>query len=106
MNLNNIDTLKVKYIKEMFIECTALQTIDLSNFQNNEVQTMQSMFSICENLVSINLNSFRTSSVTNIFLPPQYLIYRGKYIQTKNIINIIKYSEKNILIKKDIILSF
>ena len=50
----------------MFMWCSSLNSIDLSNFNSNNVINMASMFSGCSSLTKINLSNFNTNNVKNM----------------------------------------
>ena len=62
----DIDTSKVTDMNQMFYECEALTSLDLSNIDTSKVTSMSLMFGICIALTSLNLSSFDTSKVTNM----------------------------------------
>ena len=55
------------YSKELFINLSALTSINFSVFSTSNVTNMFSMFSGCNNLTSLDLSNFNTSNVTNMF---------------------------------------
>ena len=55
-----------KTLKSIFIECTSLTSLDLSNFNTNNVTNMSRMFYNCYSLTSLNLSNFNTNNVTNM----------------------------------------
>jgi surface protein len=50
----------------MFSDCTALTSLDLSNFNTANVTTMISMFYGCTALTSLDLSNFNTAKVTTM----------------------------------------
>ena len=62
----NLNTSEVTTMSEMFSNCSALTTIDLSHFNTAKVTGMRDMFSNCSSLTSINLSSFNTANVTTM----------------------------------------
>lgn len=52
--------------RDMFIDCTALKTLDVSNFNTTNITDMDSMFHACTNLTSLDLSNFNTSKVTDM----------------------------------------
>ena len=52
--------------RDMFINCVALKTLDVSNFNTANITDMDSMFHACSNLTSIDLSNFDTSKVTDM----------------------------------------
>ena len=51
-------------MSHMFISCTALTSLDLSNFNTSKVTDMGDMFENCYALTSLDLSNFNTSKVT------------------------------------------
>ena len=47
----------------MFLGCSSLTSLDLSNFNTNNVTNMSYMFSNCSSLTSLNLSNFNTNNV-------------------------------------------
>ena len=47
----------------MFLSCTNLTTLDLSNFDTSNVYNMMKMFYNCVNLATLDLSSFNTSKI-------------------------------------------
>ena len=58
--------LKIKDCTELFRDCQALTSVDLSDFDTSETTTMESMFYACNSLQEINLNGINTSKVKNM----------------------------------------
>ncbi len=58
--------LKIKDCTELFRDCQALTSVDLSDFDTSETTTMKSMFYACNSLQEINLNGINTSKVKNM----------------------------------------
>lgn len=52
--------------RDMFINCGALKTLDVSNFNTTNITDMDSMFHACTNLTSLDLSNFNTSKVTDM----------------------------------------
>lgn len=50
----------------MFFGCSSLDSLDLSKFSTENVTSMSSMFSNCKALASLDLSGFVTSNVTNM----------------------------------------
>jgi surface protein len=63
LNLRGFDTSKVTGMHGMLNGCYHLESLDLSNFDTSNVTDMSCLFSSCEKLTSLNLNSFNTSKV-------------------------------------------
>ena len=60
------DTSKITTMKDMFINCSNLTSLDVSNFDTSNVTDMYSMFYGCSNLTSLNVSNFNTSNTTNM----------------------------------------
>ena len=61
-----IYTSEVTNMSEMFYDCQALTTIDLSSFNTSKVTEMIGMFCGCSSLTSLDLSFFNTSNVTTM----------------------------------------
>ena len=61
--LENLNTSKLTSMSNMFAECSALETIDLSSFNTQKVSSLYGMFSGCSSLKSLDLKNFNTSNV-------------------------------------------
>ena len=64
VDVSHFDTSNVKYMTSMFSFCRALTNLDISNFKTNKVIYMNSMFSWCSSLTSLNLGNIDTSNAT------------------------------------------
>lgn len=53
----NLNTSEVTNMKEMFLMCNNLTTLDLTGFDINQVTNMNGMFADCENLTTIFVNN-------------------------------------------------
>ncbi len=53
--------------KDLFINLSALTSINFSAFSTSNVTNMYSMFAGCNNLTSLNLSNFNTTKVTNMY---------------------------------------
>ena len=53
-------------LEELFANCDAMTSLDLSDYNTANVSIMNSMFAYCSNLSSINLSSFNTANVTDM----------------------------------------
>ena len=62
----NIDTNQCTSMEQMFYQCNALTSLDLSNFDTSQVTNMNYMFGSCYVLTSLDLSSFDTSKVTDM----------------------------------------
>ena len=63
---NCFDTSSVTDMSAMFIDCTSLTSLDLSDFDTSSVTDMSAMFDHCTDLTSLDLSGFDTSSVTKM----------------------------------------
>ena len=61
--LTNLNTSKVTTMREMFLDCPNLTSLDLSNFNTENVEDMSDMFRGCSSLTSLNLSNFNTENV-------------------------------------------
>lgn len=64
--IENLNTSNVKYMNEMFGQCSNLETLDLSHFNTENVVNMSNMFNGCTKLHKLNISSFNTENVTNM----------------------------------------
>ena len=53
-------------MRQMFLNCTSLVELDISNFDTSKVIDMGGIFNSCNSLGQIDLSNFDTSSVVNI----------------------------------------
>ena len=65
--IENLNTSNVKYMNEMFGQCSNLETLDLSHFNTEKVENMSNMFNGCTKLHDLNISSFNTENVTNMY---------------------------------------
>ena len=65
--IENLNTSNVKYMNEMFGQCSNLETLDLSHFNTEKVENMTQMFNGCTKLHDLNISSFNTENVTNMY---------------------------------------
>ena len=65
--IENLNTSNVKYMNEMFGQCSNLETLDLSHFNTEKVGNMSNMFNGCTKLHDLNISSFNTKNVTNMY---------------------------------------
>ena len=66
LNLSNFNTQNVTSMRSMFWDCRYLIYLNLSNFNTQNVTTMKSMFEGCSSLKDLNLSSFNTQNVTDM----------------------------------------
>ena len=64
--IENLNTSEVTSMKEMFVDCSILTSLDLSSFDTRKVDDMFNMFNGCSSLTSLDLSNFDTSIVTNM----------------------------------------
>ena len=65
LDLSNFDSSKVTNMDMTFGECKSLKSINFLNFDSSKVTYMGGLFKNCESLISIDLSSFNTSSLTD-----------------------------------------
>ncbi len=61
----NINTDNVEDTSNMFINCTALETVDFGGFDTDSVKNMSGMFEGCTSLTSLNLSNFNLSALAS-----------------------------------------
>ena len=61
-----LNTSEVTDMSGMFMECVALEEIDLSHLNTSKVTSMNNMFAMNMNLRTLDLSSFDTSNVTDM----------------------------------------
>ena len=64
--IENLNTENVTNMSEMFHNCTALKTLDVSNFDTKNVTEMYEMFSGCSALETLDVSNFDTKNVINM----------------------------------------
>ena len=62
----NLNTENVTDMNSMFLGCSSLSSLDLTNFDTGNVTDMSSMFQNCYDLTSLDVSNFNTSKVTNM----------------------------------------
>ena len=75
----------------MFIKCSSLNKINLSNFNNDHVINLGCIFGECSSLININLSNFNTYNVNNmrsIFKGCESLKKENIITKDKRILNI------------------
>ena len=83
IDLSNFDSSQVTDMGAMFHGCTSLTSINFKNFKTSNVKSMDDMFSNCILLTSLDLSSFYTPEVTLI----EYMFFKCsslKYINFEN----------------------
>ena len=66
LNLSNLNTDNVFYMREMFSKCSSLTNLNLSNINTENVTDMEYMFYKCSSLVNLDLSSFFINNVSNM----------------------------------------
>ena len=66
LDLTNFDTGKVTDMSRMFQNCYDLTSLDVSNFNTSKVTDMCCMFVGCHKLTSLNVSKFNTTEVTDM----------------------------------------
>ena len=66
LNVSNFNTSAVKDMYAMFSGCSGLTSLNVSNFNTSAVEYMGSMFSGCSGLTSLTLSNFNTSAVRDM----------------------------------------
>ena len=61
-----IDTSNINDMHNMFENCTALESVDMSGFNTSNVTDMSYMFKGCSSLTNPGVTSFNTANVTNM----------------------------------------
>ena len=62
--LEYLNTSEVTNMREMFSDCRALSSLDVSNFNTQKVTNMGGMFADCSGLTSLDVSHFNTQNVT------------------------------------------
>ena len=66
LNVSDLRTDNVTDMSGMFVGCSGLNELDVTNFNTSNVSNMENMFGNCFNLTSLDLSNFNTSNVTNM----------------------------------------
>ena len=66
LDLSNFDTKNVTDMSYMFSNCFALTTLNVSNFDTQNVTDMSNMFGSCYELTTLDVSNFDTQNVTNM----------------------------------------
>ena len=66
LNVTNFNTEKVTVMNSMFSNCSALTSLDVTKFNTANVTNMNSMFNSCSALTSLDVTKFNTVNVTNM----------------------------------------
>lgn len=67
LDLSGFNTSAVRDMTNLFKGCTCLRSLNLSSFDTANVQNMHNMFCGCESLRTLNLSSFRTGNVRDMY---------------------------------------
>ena len=86
--LEKLDTGSTTDMKNMFSDCEALTSLDVSRFDTSAVTDMSNMFSGCSDLTSLDVSGFVTNKVTDM----RYMFFECGSLSTL-IINGIDTSE-------------
>ena len=63
---SKIDTSNVNNMSGMFLQCTNLTELEISDFNTNNVTNMSQLFQSCKLLSTLNLSKWNTSKVTDM----------------------------------------
>ena len=74
-NLNSLNTSNVTDMSWMFLGCSSLTNLDVSNFDTSKVTDMQYMFAGCMSLKVLDLSNFDTSNL--IFMDHMFGFFRN-----------------------------
>ena len=66
IDLSNFNTQNIINMNGMFCGCSSLTNINLSNFNTQNVTDMRCIFYGCSSLKEVNLSNFKTQNVTNM----------------------------------------
>ena len=66
LDVSNLNTANVTNMYGMFEGCSRLTNLDLSSFNTNKVTRMEFMFSDCDSLRNLDLSGFNTANVTTM----------------------------------------
>ena len=83
LDLRNFNTSNVTNMSKMFSTCSKLQNVDVSSFDTSKVTDMSNMFNGCKSLTSLNVNNFDTSNVINM----NYMFYNCSSLTSLNLKN-------------------
>ena len=81
VDLEKLDTSKVKSMNSMFLGCKRLTDIDWGSIDTSQVESFFRMFEGCESLTSLDLSGFKTSNVTNM----RWMFERCSSLKTLNL---------------------
>ena len=83
LDVSNWDISKVTQMGNMFSNCTSLQTLDVSNWDTSKVANMGNMFNGCINLQTLDVSNWDTSIVTSM----NGMFYNCNNLQTLDVSN-------------------
>ena len=66
LDVSNFDTKNVTDMSYMFEFCCKLTTLDVSNFDTKNVTDMSDMFRVCKKLTTLDVSNFDTKNVTDM----------------------------------------
>ena len=84
LDLSNFNFSNVKDISHMFSKCKSLNYLNFGNIDTSNVITMYNMFSLCTSLKSLDLSNLNTSNVIDM----SYLFYKCNTLETLNLSNL------------------
>ena len=87
--LKGLATSNITDMSWMFVECSSLKQLDLSNFDTSNVTNMRNMFSACSSLTSLDLSKFSTSKVTD-------MIYMFEACSSLTSLDLSKFNTSNV----------
>ena len=65
-NIEYFNTSSVKYMNNMFFNCSSLTSLDVSGFNTSKVVDMDGMFYNCSSLTKLDVSGFNTSIVSDM----------------------------------------
>jgi surface protein len=66
LDLSNFDTINVTDMSNMFYDCTSLTTLDLSNFNINNEANINYMFYECNSLHTLRLDNCSNDTISKL----------------------------------------
>ena len=66
LDVSKFDTSNVTNMKSMFYNCGDLASLDVSGWNTSKVRDMSEMFMFCYDLTDLDVSNFNTSNVTNM----------------------------------------
>ena len=92
-DIRNLNTENVISMKNMFMSCSSLTSLDLANFNTENVTDMCGMFDNCSSLKSLDLTNFNTEKVTNLY----DMFYNCSSLESLNLTNFNTANVKRII---------